>query len=385
MFKHKRVYLDAAASAPVKKQALKVLEKTSRVFFANPGSIHSDGVAVNNLLQEARTTISNFFDSESIVLALEGSVRAWLQKNKDIQAHAVVSDIEHPAVYATLEMLERTYDFSYTIVEADKEGIIDPKKIEESLSTNTVFVSVVYVDSVFGAIADVKEITKRVRHFKKHILGNHAAVYPLVHVDASQALLLQDCSFERIHVDLLSANAQKIGGPKGVGVLVKNNNISLSPVIPGGGQEFGLRGGTPNVPAIVSFATVLKTPDSPLSKRYNRLKTYLIKKLKDNSYGISCVNQGEHYSPHIVSLVVPQLESELVVLELDARAVSVSSQSACADEQTSPRARLLEQETGKSAILRISFHEASKKRDIDIFVSALYKVMEKYKTAGFFK
>lgn len=396
MFKKRTVYLDAAASAPTKKRAQKVLEQVSRDHFANPGSIHSAGVQAKEILEQSRQTVADVFDvrsqnivftgssSESIVLALEGALRAWQAKYPGKKTHAVTTDVEHPAVYATLDILKSLYDFEYSIVEAGEDGVVDPKQIGEALQENTVFVSVVYVDSVFGAIAPVKEITKTVRHFKKHTLGDHSATYPLVHVDASQALLLQDCSFERTHVDLLSANAQKIGGPKGVGFLVYGNRVSLQSIIPGGGQESGLRGGTPNVPGIASLAAVLEDEEN-LADRYAELKTYLLQKLENNEWGIECVNTGETYSPHIVSLVVPQLESELVVIELDARGVYVSSQSACSDEQISPRAKRLEALGGGSALLRVSFHHRSSEKDIDRFVDALQEVMQKYKTAGFYK
>jgi cysteine desulfurase len=389
--KNKRIYLDYASATPMASSVLSAMEISLKEDFANSGSIHQDGVKSKNILEKARSNTAKFFDvknseiiftgsaTESDNLAILGVVRYWQKENSGKTAHVVINREEHSAVLESIKKL-KTENVEVTYIKPDETGFINPKEVEESLKENTVLVSVMYVSNELGNVQKIKEIGKRIRHYKKYVLKNTNSKFPLLHTDASQALGLYETSLNKLPVDLLTCSSQKIYGPKGVGVLVKKENVKIEPIFFGGSQEGGLRPSTQNIPAIVGFEKALQDISKNVnSEKLLNLKEYGIKKLKETLKEVR-INSGistQDFSPHILSISVPDIESEVLVLELDGKHISVSSQSACieAGESSETVQRL---ENGSHGVVRLSFGIYSKKSDINVFAAALKSIVKKY-------
>ena len=391
--KKKRIYLDYASITPLDQGILKVMEKAEKRFFGNPGSLHKEGVEVKRLVEDARQKISRFFDAhpdeiiftsggtESDNLAIMGVALDWYKDKRNL-AHIISTNIEHSAVMETLKYLQKSGKAEVTFVPVEANGIVDPKKIKKEIKENTILVSVMYVNNEIGTIQPIKEIAKEIRHYKK----NARSIYPIFHTDASQALTTLDCKMSALGVDMLTCNGGKIYGPRGVGILVKNRNIKLEPLFHGGDQEFGLRAGTTNVANILGLAEALKLVEKEKEahvKYLEILKDYAYENIIEAVPGAVYNGDFKNSVPNILNFSFPKIESELLVLELDARGIAVSAKSACKsddpDESYVLAALGKNEDDQVSGSIRISFGLHTKRSDIDALAKSLKEIYKKYK------
>ena len=270
----KTIYLDASASTPIDKEVFKEIQIFSKNEYGNAGSMHHKGLVASNILVNSRKKIAEIFNSkekeiiftssgtESINLAIKG----YALKNKQKGNHIITTTIEHHSVLNSLRYLEKQ-GFKITKVKVEKNGIVDPEKIKKAITKNTILISVMYVNNEIGTIQPIKEISK--------IAKENKIVF---HTDACQAINSEDLD---IDADLISINSSKIYGPKGIGALIKKENIQLEPLIHGGGQEFNLRSGTENLPAIMGFTKALELTQKNKKdyKKLSKLRDYLIENL----------------------------------------------------------------------------------------------------------
>ncbi|MEI7709130.1 MAG: aminotransferase class V-fold PLP-dependent enzyme, partial [bacterium] len=286
--KGRKIYMDYASSA------------ISSV--ANPGAIHELGVKEKNKLEVARKTVATILHAhaneivftsgatESNNLAILGLVRNF--KNP----HIVTTNIEHASVLEVFKYLENTKQAEVTYVPVEASGIVDVNKIKKALKQNTVLVSVMYANNEIGTVQPIREIAKEIRHFRKthltrlrHPLLNKERVgerFPFFHTDATQAVNYLPIKVEVLGVDMMSFNAAKIYGPKGVGVLYLKKKTSLVPIMFGGNQEFGLRPGTESVALAIGLAKALEQVEKIKEKevvRLTKLRDYFINKITKNS------------------------------------------------------------------------------------------------------
>ena len=284
-----KIYLDYAATTPVDPAVLRAMRPYFSEKFGNAGSLHSFGQEAISALDVARETIAASIGADFREIIFAGSateannlaIRGVVDKLKIINSklqkpRIIVSAIEHESILETARDLEKKgVDVVYLPV--SKTGIVDLKKLATSLNKNTVLVSVMYANNEIGTVQPIKKIAEVIREFKK----DHPILF---HTDASQAFQFLDCSVAELGVDLMTISSHKIYGPKGAGALyIKGSNkkstandLSLIPQITGGGQEFGARSGTENIPAIVGFAKAAK-----LIARSRQVENKRIAELRD--------------------------------------------------------------------------------------------------------
>ncbi len=395
---NKRIYLDYASGTPVSGEVKRAMDPFWSKIFYNPNGLYKGSVLSRHRLDDFRSLTAKFFGvaSEEVIftsggtesdnLAILGTVFAYKKENRGSLPHIIVSEIEHPAVLETVRFLESAQEARVTYIGIDKDGILLVDELKKSLTPETILVSVMYVNNEIGTIQPVHDIVKTVRHFKKHTLQNPHSVYPIVHTDASQAVLYQECSLEKIGVDMLSCNGGKIYGPKGIGLLIKKRKVPLQPLFHGGNQEFGLRPGTHALPLIAGITKALEMAVSQREKekeRVAKLHDLLILQLQSEFPEIEIHGSLVHKIPGIINISCPNIESDLLVLELDALDIEVSSKTACKydDPEESYVLRALQgKDTNEEfGTVRISIGRYTKEKDIRRFIEALRLVIKKYK------
>ncbi len=376
-----KIYLDYASATPMDVNVLKVLTKALKENFANASAIHDMAVKNKKVLDNARKDVARFFDAHSNeIFFTSGSTESnniVIQNFKNI----VTTNIEHASVLEPARLVNTTF------VGVETDGIVDPKKIKKALTLETELVSVMCANNEIGTIQPIKEIVKEIRHFNK---TNNTKI--LFHTDATQAVNYLDLNVERLGIDLMSFNAGKIYGPKGIGALYVRRRTPIKKIIFGGDQENGMRAGTENLPAILAFVEALKITEKIKDKEVKRLKKlqeYFIKKLKTLDKNIILNGDIENRLPNNINITIPKIPSDLLVIELSARGVMVSAKSACksGDEKASHVIQAIrESEQGGSLLnkevdgsIRFSMGRETTKQDIDYTLKSLSQILSKLK------
>ena len=373
----RKTYLDYASSA------LSTL--------ANPGAMHDLAVKEKNKLEMARLSVAKFLDAhanevvftsgstESNNLAILGLVQNFSKP------HIVTTNIEHASVLEVFRHLEKTGLATVDIVPVEESGEVDPKKIKKVLKKNTVLVSVMYANNEIGTIEPIREIAKEIRHFNK--LNNTRIFF---HTDATQAVNYLPINVEKLGVDLMSFNAAKIYGPKGVGALYIRRGTPVSRIMFGGDQEMGLRPGTENVASAMALAKALSEVEKIKEKesaRLMKLRDYFFLKLEKMSRTVLdselLVNGSrENRLPNNVNITIPNIPSDLLVIELSAKGVFASAKSACksGDGKASHVIKAIHPDTKDTdGFLRFSLGRQTQKADIDQTIKILNQILLKLK------
>jgi cysteine desulfurase len=280
----------------------------------------------------------------------------------------------------------------------DERGLVNPRDLRKLIKPNTVLVSVGYANNEIGTIQPIMEIAKEIRHARKSHSpksANDSCVYPLFHTDASQAGLYCNLNLNELGVDLLTLDAQKIYGPKGVAMLFVRAGVNLSLIIFGGGQEKGLRAGTENVPLIVGLAKALEIARKShqgyslnLQKGVSlmaNLRNYFWQKIQKEIPEAVLNGDLENRLPNNLNISVPGIDSEFTVLCLDEAGIVCSTRSACNhDEDGSFVVRALYSGQGEAlsetlakSTLRFSLGADITKKDIDLVVKKLKEIVQK--------
>jgi cysteine desulfurase len=389
----KRIYLDYASGAPVIPEVRKIIGGGTDIY-ANPSSIHKDGVEAKKILEDSRIVVAKALSAhpdeivftrsgtESDNLAVLGVFKSARMNpsfsGKDI--HIITTSIEHPAILEACRHLEKV-GAKITYLSVSKDGIIDLKEFKNALSGETVLVSVAYANNEIGVIQPIREIAKEIRRFKK----NNPGSYPYFHTDACQAGAYLNITVEQLGVDLLSLNGTKIGGPRGTGLLYVKRGVNISSIVYGGGQERGLNSGTEDVVSIFGFATALEVSRKISEKeslRLSKLRDYFISELKRKFSNCRVNGNLKERLPNNVSVSFPNIDSELLVLELDARGVSVSAGSACSSAKDSGSHVLEALYGGKDnyGTVRFTFGRETNKSEISYVLKSLSEIFAKYST-----
>ncbi len=347
--KAKRLYLDAAAATPLSARVRKELVRLLDVY-GNSGALHQEAVAAKKELDAARTGVATAIGahSDEIIftasgtegnnLAIDGTLRHLLHEHGEL--HAVTTAIEHASVLEPLRALES--DGLYlTELPVDHEGLISTTGLAEAINDETVFVSVQLVNSEVGTIEPLREVAKVIRHARKERLAQKNPLPLYLHCDASQAPLWLPIAVDSLGVDLLTLDAQKVQGPKGVGALYVRRHTQIGPVIRGGVQEFGLRGGTPNVPLAGAFAVALADAAAGVEERARKVAAVRDALWSDIQKAVpDAVLNGPHVGTNRVAnnlnISIPGLDAEMCVIALDAEGIAASTRSACKTDNTEP-------------------------------------------------
>ncbi|MCX8061602.1 MAG: cysteine desulfurase [Anaerolineales bacterium] len=343
MNKSNRIYLDYAATTPIVEEAIEAMYPFFRDKFGNPSSLHRYGQIAEAALEEARETFARHLNctadeiiftsggTESDNLALRGCVFA--RREQTGANHILISAVEHHAVSHTAEQLATHFGFEMEILNVDSQGIVSPDLVQKRLRPNTALVSVIYANNEIGSINPIQEIGKICR--EKGI--------PF-HTDAVQATAYLSLDVELLNVDLLSIGGHKFYGPKGVGVLYVRKGTSILPNQTGGGQEWGLRSGTQNIPYIVGMSAALKfvqKNQALWNKNLADLRDWLIHHVLDQIPNSQLTGHPTKRLPNHASFVFEKVNSQKLLALLDAEGFACSSGSACKTGNPSPSEVLL--------------------------------------------
>jgi cysteine desulfurase len=340
----KKIYLDNAATTPVDKKVLIAMDKNWNQDFGNPSSIHSFGVEAKKFLQKSRENIATFLNvrdkevfftsggTEANNLAIFGLVNSVLKTGKKYSdIHLITTEIEHSSVLACFdELVSKGCKVDYLSV--DEFGIISTEELRTKIRPETLLVSVGYANSEIGVVQPIKEIIKVIRHKRKELNDNRFSA-PFFHIDASQAGLYLNVNAEELGVDLMTIDAQKMYGPKGVGALFVREGIKIEPIVFGGGQEKNKRSGTENIPLIVGLAKAcelaMKNKESE-NKRLTKIKDYFFKQIQKIIPNVIINGHLNQRLPNNINLSISGQDGEMLVFKLDAAGIICSSSSACA-------------------------------------------------------
>jgi cysteine desulfurase len=359
---------------------------------ANASAIHELGIREKSKLENARKKVAAILGAgpEEVIFtsgATESNNMAIIGASKHLLVpHIVTTNIEHASVLETCRHLGNV-----TFVEVEPNGIVDPKKIKKALKPNTVLVSVMYANNEIGTIQPIREIAKEIRHYnktKRSDLKNSSRSdlggRVLFHTDATQAVNYLPIKVDKLGVDLMSFNAAKIYGPKGIGALYKKRTAKFAPLMYGGDQEFGLRPGTENVKGIIELARALELTEKIKEKesaRLQKLQKYFFQKIKSIPNIIINGSETERL-PNNVNITIPNIPSDLLVIELSARGIMASAKSACkaGDGKASYVLKAINKNIKETdGSLRFSLGRDTEKKDIDATVKALGQILQKLK------
>ncbi len=333
------IYLDHAATTPMRPEILEVMRTYFLERFGNPSSLHTYGLEARKAIEDAREQIAHSIGAtppeivftsggtESDNMALRGVLRAGSGESD----HIITSAIEHPAVLETCKFLEqRGHEVTYVSVDVD--GRINPSEVEEAIRDNTRLISIMHANNEIGSIQPIAEVGA--------IAASHG-VY--MHTDAVQSVGKIPVDVADLNVDMLSISSHKIYGPKGVGCLYVRKGTKLKPLIFGGGHERGLRSGTENVSGIIGFSEAMRLAceDFADNVRIQRLRDELIDAvLREIPY--TRLNGGkERRLPNNANFSFSYIEGESLVLRLNAKGIAGSTGSACSSKKLEPSHVLL--------------------------------------------
>ena len=373
------VYLDNSATTRCFDNVAELVHKVMTQDYGNPSSMHNKGVESEKYLRHAREVIAKnlkvnekeiLFTSggtESDNLALIGTAFA----NQRAGRHLITTHIEHPAILQTMQYLEKQ-DFEVTYLPVDENGQVKLEELQRSLRKDTILVSIMHTNNEIGALQPIAEAGERIKRFNPSIV---------FHVDAVQGYGKFRIHPKRMNIDLLSVSAHKIHGPKGIGFLYINEKIKIHPIIFGGGQQKGMRSGTENVPGIAGMAiaieTVYQNLDNEIEKLYQLMQRFIEGAMEINDVKINGLT-GKDSAPHVVSLSVRGVRSEVLLHALEEKGIYVSAGSACASNKPSISATLqaigVEKDLLDSTI-RFSFSIFTTPEEIDYTLQNLYDII----------
>ena len=373
------VYLDNSATTRVFPEVAELVTRIMCEDYGNPSSMHMKGVQSEQYIRYAKETFAKllkvqekeiFFTSggtESDNLAILGCAGANLRAGK----HLITTHIEHPAVLETMKYLEKQ-GFDVTYLGVDEHGIVRPEDVKKALRPDTILVSVMHTNNELGSLQPLEEISKVIKEYNPSIL---------FHVDAVQGFGKFRIYPKKLGIDLLAMSSHKIHGPKGVGLLYVNEKVKIHPIAFGGGQQKGMRSGTENVPGIAGMAKAAEMVYAHLEEDNERLyglKEYFINGLKQLEDVRVNGLTGRDSAPHVVSVSVRGVRSEVLLHALEDKGIYVSAGSACASNhpQTSETLKAigLDKDLLNSTI-RFSFSAFTTKEEIDYTLQAMYDMI----------
>jgi cysteine desulfurase len=375
----KNIYMDNAATTPVKEEVLEAMIPYFTEKFGNPSSIYSLGSKSKVAVEKARDQVAKVLNvqSKEIYFTAGGSeadnwaIKGIAYKHKDKGNHIITSKIEHHAVLHACEYLE-TKGYEVTYLDVDEDGIVDLEQLKNSIKDTTILITIMFANNEIGTIQPIKEIGE--------IAKEHKIFF---HTDAVQAMGNIKIDVDELNIDLLSMSAHKFNGPKGIGALYMRKGIKIDPLIIGGGQEKSKRAGTENVPAIVGMGKALELAYDNLEAHNEKLislRESLIEKIEKNIDYVKLNGHRTKRLPGNVNFSFKFIEGESLLLSLDMVGIAGSSGSACTSGSLDPSHVLLaiglSHEIAHGS-LRLSLSEANTEEDIDYVVKNLVQIVQR--------
>jgi len=368
-----RVYLDHNATSPLRDEVVEAMLRVLRGVYGNPSSVHEEGRAARAALERARESAAALLGVEAReVLFTGGATEAnntvllgALAIHPGAARHLVTSTVEHPSVEAPLEALERA-GWRVTRVGVDSEGLLDLAQLEAALERDTALVSMLWANNETGVLQPMAQIAALA----------HDRGIP-VHADATQAVGKIPVDLGEIPVDFVSLSAHKFNGPKGVGCLIARAASAIEPILRGGPQERGRRGGTENVAGIVGLGVACELARRELAARmrdYAALRDRLWDGIQAKIPAVRRNGSVEHLLPNTLNVEFEGAAGELLLQALDVEGVAVSSGAACHSGSIEPSRVLIAMGRSPEAArgsLRFSVGHGNDAGQIDYVLSLL--------------
>lgn len=372
------IYLDHAATTPVKEEVLKEMLPYFSMNYGNASSIYSIGRRSKKAIENAREKVAKaircrekevYFTScgsESDNLAIKGVAKANFEKGK----HIITSKIEHPAVLNTCKCLEKD-GFEVTYLNVDEKGFVDLEQLRNSIKDETILISIMFANNEIGTIQKVKEISD-IAHNKNIIF----------HTDAVQAVGNVRIDVNELGIDLLSMSAHKFYGPKGVGALYVKEGIDFTKIQDGGHQEKDKRAGTENVAGIVGLGKAIEIANLNL-ENYNskllKLRNFFINEITSKYKDIKINGDLKNRLPGNINISFPDIDGEELLLKLDSQNICASTGSACSSGSLEPSHVLMaigldSRYAGGS--LRITLGEQNNVQEIEYLIETLGRIIK---------
>ena len=372
-------YFDNAATTKIKPEVLNEMMPYLTEEYGNPSSLYSIGRSAKRAVERARTQVANLINAnrneiyftgcgtESDNTALKGIAYGY----KDKGNHIITSKIEHNAILESCKMLEKN-GFKITYLNVDKDGIINLQELENSITKNTILISIMFANNEIGSIQPIKQIAKIAK--QNNIV---------LHTDAVQAVGNVPIDVEELGIDMLSMSGHKINAPKGIGALYVRSGIEFEKFMNGGHQEKNKRAGTENLAGIVGLGKACELARTNL--RYHieyikRLRDYYHLLVLNNINNVKINGSMESRLPGNSNISFLGVDSTALLLELDKKGICCSAGSACNSGEAVPSHVLtaigLDSEISKSA-LRVTFGDNNSKEEVEYLVENIKKSVQK--------
>lgn len=373
------IYLDYASTTMLQKEIRDTYVHLLDTYYANSDSLHDLGVESKKIVEQSRKVIADTLHvlPNEIIFTSGASeannfaIKGYALSHTHIGKHLITSCVEHSSVFNTMKFLESEMGFEVTYLPVNEKGQVTLSSLKEALRKDTILVSVMGVNNEVGSINEINKMADLIHETR--------AVF---HVDGVQQLGKLPVDLKNI--DMATFSAHKIYGLKGSGILVKKTNISLHPLIHGGQQEMGLRGGTTNVAADVVLAKTIRLSVEAVNKRYDyvqKINEYTRNKLSEIEE-IS-INSDIHGSPYILNISCSCITSEVMLNAMNMKGIAISAQSTCSSRTHSPSKVLtamgFDEERVKRSV-RLSFSHLTTLAEIDTFIQSLKEVIHVYRT-----
>ena len=371
------IYMDYAATTPTDQRVVEAMLPYFGEIYGNPSSLHGFGQEARAAMEEARAKIAAFLGAkpaeivftsggtESDNFAIKGV--AWANRKKG--DHVITSAIEHHAVLETCRFLEKE-GFRVTYLPVDGDGLVDPADVVKAITDRTILISIMHANNEIGTIQPIAEIGR--------IAKGKGICF---HTDAVQTFGHLPFTVDELNIDLLSASAHKLYGPKGMGLLYIRKGTRITPLVHGGDQESGRRASTQNVPGIVGFGKAVELAAATLHEevvRLTSLRDRFIQGIFERLDGIRLNGHPVRRLPNNINLSVESIEGEGMILSLDMMGIACSTGSACSSSSLEPSHCLLAiglpHELSHGS-LRFSLGMYTKEADIDAVLEALPQVV----------
>ena len=382
----KYVYLDYAATTPMDPRVIEAMNVHFKESYGNSSSLHSVGQKAAQTLVKSREIVASLINAkrDDIFFTSSGTeadniaILGVALKNQNRGKHIITSTLEHHAVENPCKQLKKK-DFDITFLPVDNNGLIDLRELEEMITKDTILISIMFANNEIGTIEPIKEIGE--------IAKKHDVIF---HTDAVQAFGKVPINVDEMNIDLLSASAHKLYGPKGVGMLyIKNKGVRegwgkyIEPIMFGGGHERDMRPSTVNVPGIAGFAKAVELAMEEMKKeikRQTKLRDKIIDFVLNNIDDTYLNGHRTQRMPNNVNLGIRFIEGESIVLDLDGQGIATSTGSACSSKSLEPSHVLLAiglkpQEAHGS--LRITVGRFTSEEEVDYFLEKLPPIVDR--------
>jgi len=388
------VYLDYAATSPMDPRVIEVIKNHFENTYGNPSSLHSIGQNAAKVLYRSRTKIASLLnaDRRDIIFTSSGteadnlSIQGVAMKNREKGNHIITSSIEHHAVENPCKQLDKK-GFDVTFLPVDENGLIDLEVLKELITPKTILISIMFANNEIGTIEPIKQIGE--------IAKDNNIIF---HTDAVQAFGKIPIDVEEMNIDLLSASAHKIYGPKGVGMLYmknqgfnENNKRYIQSIMYGGGHEKNMRPSTENVPGIAGFAKAAELCEEEIpheSKRQEVLRDKIINETQKQIDNCFLNGHPTKRLPNNINLTIRFVEGESILLDLDSENIGASTGSACSSKSSEPshvlRAIGLSNQDAYGS-LRVSIGRFTTEKEINYFLEVLPPIIERLREISPFK